>query len=205
METTPELDALEERAYRATWDDGILDLILGVGLIMLGVLFRTELAGLAGVFVAVLLMPVWGVAKKLITIPRLGYVEFSADRKAKERGWGRQLVVLGVVTLALAVGLYTVSTGTMGLRETFTNLRIGYILFGSLIALGMAVAGFMIGLPRLKAHAAITLAATGIGYLTGLELEDYLLAAGIAISVWGGVILRRFLVRYPLPRDGMVQ
>lgn len=205
MNTTPELSALEDRAYKATWDDGILDLILGVGLVMLGVLFRTDLAGLAGVFVAVLLMPVWGIAKKFITIPRLGYVEFSEDRKKRERGWGRRLATLGVATLAVAVGLYAVSTSTVDFREALIDLRIGYVLFGFLIALGMATAGFMIGLPRLGAYAAVTLAATGIGYFTGMALEDYLLAAGIVVSVWGAVILRRFLVRYPLPQDGMVQ
>ena len=101
----------------------------------------------------------------------------------------------------MAVGLYAVQMNSGGLREALTELRVGYVLFGALIALGMAVAGFLIGLPRLRAYAGIVLAATGVGYVTGLALEDYLLAAGVIISVWGCVVLRRFLLRYPLPQE----
>jgi len=202
MNTTAELKALEERAYKETWQDGILDVMLGVALILLGILFRTELAGLAGVFVAVLAMPFWALGKKLITVPRLGYVEFGEDRKARERGWTKQLLVFGVVTLLFGVGLYVaVATGEGTLRDQFSELRFGYILFGVLIALGMAVAGFMIGLSRLKAYAGIMLAATGIGYQTGLQLEDYLLAAGIVILACGSVVLARFVRQYPLPAE----
>ena len=69
------------------------------------------------------------------------------------------------------------------------------------VAVGMALAGWMIDLPRLKAYAGIVLAATGIGYFTGVALEDYLLASGLVVSTWGAVVLRRFLGRYPLPED----
>ncbi len=196
MNTTAELKALEERAYKQTWEDGILDLIIGIGLVLLGVLFRTDLAGLAGMFVAVLLMPFWAAAKKLITIPRLGYVEFSEERKARERGWTRHLLILGVMTFVLAVGLY-VATTRGGMGDSFGEIRLGYLLFGGLIALGLGVAGFMAGLPRLAAYAAVVLAATGVGYLTGLELEDYLLAAGVVILACGVVVFTRFLKRHP--------
>ena len=196
MNATAELKALEERAYKQTWNDGILDLIIGIGLVMLGLLFRTDLAGLAGMFVAVLLMPFWAVGKQLITVPRLGYAEFSEDRKATERGWQRHLLVLGVMTLALAVGLY-VATTTGRLGDELGEIRLGYLLFGGLIALGLGAAGFIAGLPRLTAYAAVVLAATGIGYVTGLELEDYVLAAGIVILAVGVVVFARFIRRHP--------
>ena len=85
MNEAADLKELEEQVYKATWEDGILDLVLGASLLILGILFRTDVAGLAGVFVAVLAMPAWGVGKKLITVPRLGYVKFNEERKSKER------------------------------------------------------------------------------------------------------------------------
>ena len=202
MNTTAELKALEERAYKRTWEDGVLDIIIGAGLTLLGVLFRTELAGLAGMFVAVLMMPLWALGKKLITVPRLGYVEFGAERKARERGWTKQLLVLGTMTFVLAVGLYVAIRSDGGVAESLADLRIGYLLMGVLIALGLAVAGMMIGTGRFVGYAGIVLTATGVGYVTGVELEDYLLAAGLVILACGFVVLARFLHRYPVTREG---
>ncbi|MDH3733014.1 MAG: hypothetical protein OEU54_05745 [Gemmatimonadota bacterium] len=202
VNTTAELKALEERAYKRTWEDGVLDIIIGAGLTLLGVLFRTELAGLAGMFVAVLMMPLWALGKKLITVPRLGYVEFGAERKARERGWTKQLLVLGTMTFVLAVGLYVAIRSDGGVAESLADLRIGYLLMGVLIALGLAVAGMMIGTGRFVGYAGIVLTATGVGYVTGVELEDYLLAAGLVILACGFVVLARFLHRYPVTREG---
>jgi hypothetical protein len=160
------------------------------------VLYRTELAGLAGMFVAVLLMPFWALGKKLITVPRLGYVEFSPERRASERGWMRHLLILGVMAFVLGVGLY-IATTSGGMADSFGEVRLGYVLFGGLIALGLAAAGLMAGLPRLTAYAAVVLAATGIGYVTGLELEDYVLASGLVILAMGMAVFVRFLKRHP--------
>jgi hypothetical protein len=205
MTPIDDLNAVEERAYRSTWDDGILDLLLGLGLVLLGVLFRTDLAGLAGVFVAALLLPVWAAAKKLITEPRLGYVKFSEQRRARERGWSRGLIALGAAMFVLAVGLYFSQMNSGGLREVLTELNAGYLLFGVLIGVGFAGAGSMIELPRLWAYAGIVVLATGVGSFSGVALEDALLAAGIAVSVWGAIVFRRFLARHPLPRDGAIR
>lgn len=203
MNTTAELKALEERAYKETWQDGILDVIIGAGLVLLGILFRTDIAGLAGMFVAVVLMPFWAVGKKLITVPRLGHVQFGEERRARERGWMKTLLIFGVGAFLLAVGIYVaVARGDGGLGERLTEIRFAYILFGALIALGIAVSGALIGLARFQAYAAIVLVATGIGYLTGLELEDFILASGIVILVCGAVVLGRFVRRYPLPSNG---
>jgi hypothetical protein len=196
-----DLSAVEEQAYKTTWEDGILDLVLGGSLITIGLLFRTDLAGLAGVFVAVLAMPAWGIGKKFITVPRLGYVAFGRERKTKEKRWSLSLAAVGVATLVVALGLFAAQSNGGSLQEVLVDLRAGYVLFGVLIAVGMALAGWMIDLPRLKAYAGIVLAATGIGYFTGVALEDYLLASGLVVSTWGAVVLRRFLGRYPLPED----
>lgn len=198
MSTSADLKALEERAYRQTWNDGLLDIFAGAGILAIGILFRTELAGLAGMFVAVLLMPFWAVAKKLITVPRLGYVSFGEARKATERSWAIRMIVLGVLALSVGTVLYmAVRSGGEGIGGRLGELNAGFWLMGLLLAVGLVAGGLMIGVRRLLVYGLVMVLAMTTAALLGFEVPDYLVAGGAVILLSGLAVLGRFLRRYP--------
>jgi hypothetical protein len=89
---------MERRLYGAYWDDGLLDLMCGISLIQLGILWWGNVAFLA-VFVIVLMPSLWFPLRRAIVEPRAGFVEFSRKRKSRNLKW---IVAVYVVFTAMA-------------------------------------------------------------------------------------------------------
>jgi hypothetical protein len=110
MSASLDLKQLERRAFRSTYQDGLLDMLFGVIVMaMAGFMYRPEegysLTNLV-VFVAAMAganLLFW-VGKWFITLPRMGQVRFGPARKQK------------ATTLAIILGLVVlVQVGIVGL------------------------------------------------------------------------------------------
>lgn len=181
--------SLEARLFRHYWDDGLLDILAGVGVTSIGVFWAMKLVALGAVVPAMLAM-LWAPLRRRLVEPRAGLVEFSDARSDRNRRLGLGSIVLGVVMLALFVGAYfVVRARSVALPDA---LLPGLPAF--LLGLLAVLVGWGLGLPRFLAYAAV-LAVSGIGVgLANGEPEVAMLSSGIIIVLSGTWRFRRFLM-----------
>lgn len=190
-----DLEALEQRAFRSRFDDGLLDLIVGLFLLAMGATMGTEWGGMAGIWAAVLL-PQWYVLRKTITEPRVGYVQFGPTRQSLMR---RKMLIM---TLALGGSVLA------GLVMWFLQARKDPALiemlrpwgptpFGLMLALMIGIGAALLGIGRGYVYAALIVVCVTGGHSLGFDLGPTLVVPGVVVTLWGAVLLRRFIVANP--------
>jgi hypothetical protein len=196
MLAQPTLVKAERRVFHAYWQDGLLDIVAGVCVILigagalLGALVPMLGTSIVGVFV-------WQAARRAITDPRLGSVVFS-ERRIRQMRHG----LIAIVSLGLVVGGNLVTR--IWLKDSPTSFSQWFapaIPATILAAMSMSCA-VALGLWRFVAYGAI-FAIAGLG-IADATMEPWwgLVAGGTAMALWGAVMLRRFLREFPkLPGD----
>jgi hypothetical protein len=189
---------LRRQAYLAYHQDGLIDLVLGLGIMGFGLMLLTGnivfhvLAWMPAIFY----IPI----KNYVTVPRFGYVEFDSARRTSnlKLAW---VAGVAVLLLLLAADIWiagdTMPPGLQGLLRRYDMLIIG----GLLLALPLAILGAITGLRRLLLYALVLLG----GILVGIRLEVspplYVIGLGALFFASGFVLMVRFLRRYPLPNE----
>lgn len=203
MRPSDSLKEIERRAYRSTFNDGIYDIAFGLAFLIVAWIPALGSFGIApslGYLIGVLLIPACVIAKRLITIPRLGSVAFGPKRKTKRK----LLLILSLAIVFLVFPLLIMSAelgfpGGMG-----GNLAIPAAV-GTIVALLFALAGYFLDYLRLYIYAAILVAAyPHAGFLyqyTGAPLDSLvsLGAPGVIVLIYGIALLSRFVRKYPRP------
>ena len=180
-------------------EDGLLDLLVGLSVLLSGVYILVDLdIPLGGVWV-VLWLPIWLSARKTITSRRLPNVEVPHEQYA---GLMRAavFVVLTLVLLVFAGSLLLLghSSGLVpswfvtGLREYFT------LILGLVGAFVMTIAGWLSGLNRLYAYALLTAVAFAGTYLLQAPAGLAVAVVGGVVMIWGLVMLSRFVRSHPV-------
>ena len=146
MTTPTDLNELEHRAYRTLWQDGLLDLFVGIAIVCIG---TSWVAGspVLGAVVPALLVPLWQATRKRLVEPRVGYVEFSSERKGRERRSLGALLLLGVLMLVLGVAVYFV-TRTDPSHLAHLAPAVIPALPAALMALGGVLVALLFGIRR---------------------------------------------------------
>jgi hypothetical protein len=189
--TNQDLKRLERKAWQSYHQDGLAEVFVGLLLVL------AFLAGISGerrffVYIPMLLTgPALILAKRIITVPRMGQVKFGPARKARLR----KLRTVAIVAFALTIVLLVMTIlGVDWVPEQRLLVSFG---LGAMIALLFAAAAYWKDFPRMY----------GVGLLVGAaftvtELLDspvpLLVAGGILMAV-GLVILTSFLRKYPIP------
>ena len=188
-----DLEQLEKQAFLSFHQDGVLDLCLGGALLQLGSIiffFPSFFAGLQGS--AIVWIFIYATLKKVMTFPRLGYVEFSVARK--ERNFLVKMLLVGIL-LTPIVGMVV---SLLVIPNFMPVLETNYMLILAVcgVASGCGVA-YYTGIRRFYAYGII------IGFVYGLS-HFWLLPLFVALLVTGGlslliglVILIQFFHRYP--------
>ncbi|MFX0169530.1 MAG: hypothetical protein ACFE89_09290 [Candidatus Hodarchaeota archaeon] len=192
MSKPVDLKALERQAYLTYHGDGIIDLFLGfviVWLSVLAVILPEFFIFLVGSFVA--LFPSYTSAKKSFTIPRMGYVEFSATRQWKTK----QLFVV--------INLVTVMGVVLGLLAWLVPLVSAFIVTYFLLILGGAGGGvflliaYVTGIKRFYGYGLAIFSGFVIAFLFSLSVLIPLCSLGAIMITYGSVLLYRFTRKYP--------
>jgi hypothetical protein len=188
------LREVERKAWQSYLQDGLAEVFLGALLLL------AFLAGVSGerrffVYIPMLLMgPALLLAKRLITVPRLGHVKFGQERRARKR---KLLVVVAAAVIVTLVLLAVTMRGALPaewIREHHSLVSFG---LGGMIALVFAATAYWKDYPRLYLVGLIIGAA-----FTLTELFDTpvpLLVAGAIVFLVGLVILIRFVRKFPIP------
>jgi hypothetical protein len=191
---------IERKAYTSYHQDGLIDIfacvyIVGFSIgILLDYIWDFSFGVLIPGFLVVLVVPLWIAAKRKITVPRVGYVNFGTRGKSKMTAIFLGILVLGVAFF-FAFSLYLESSW------------LRFIIDNGMIAIGIgaltvcSLFGYATGIKRLYAYGIVALALFAVGYFFEIFFAYIVFALGLIVLSAGIVLLVRFVRKYPLKGD----
>lgn len=206
------LKEIERKAYLATFQDGLWDIMFGLVVVAMALfMYRPETGfrptnvalSVLTVFVANLLFQL---GKRYITLPRMGLVKFGPMRKRKMT---RLAIVLGVIVLlqvvllgltafgwlnpeaADSINSFLASRDLMDVAVAAISALIVGVSFSVIAFFNDFTRGFYIAL----------LASLATFLMIYLNQPLYPILIGALILLPGLVLFVRFLRAYPLPRE----
>jgi hypothetical protein len=189
-----DLKSLERKAYTSYHQDGLIDIFLGLAIIFFGVMLLTMFLG--GMFY------IWGStfiifffsyvgAKRSITVPRMGYVEFKQSRRVRII-----LLVLILLILNLALFLFMAFDLLTPELNAFLNQH-GLLVIGATAGGLFAFFGWVVQIYRLSIYGAVAFLVFFVSYAGVLHLAIPVIVFGLVIATTGFVLLSQFLRQYP--------
>lgn len=205
MENKLNLADLERKAFRATFEDGLFDLLITCFTLQFALVPLLGDLGLGDFWSSFVFLPVYlvaliglKIAKKNITVPRIGLAKYSPARKTKIR---KLHFYLSLMLLAgIFAGLFAFEIGAVSGAKWFFPA-----LFSFLILFIFSVAGFYLDFPRLFFYGIFISVLVPVGevlFWNGkVSHHGYPLVFGIAsiiIFSYGIFHLVSFLKNYPI-------
>jgi hypothetical protein len=186
--------SLESELYTGRFDDGLLDLCIGIGLLTIGFAWLAGHVALAGA-VPALLIPVWLGLRKRITEPRAGRVEFSKERQRTERTGllGTLGVGVGALVAVLAAGVWLRG----GALDSGAWVALAPLIPALLVAVGLVVVSVLTGARRFLVYAAALVGLAALVTWRGGDPGLSLSLAGGLLCLWAGGIVARFVRAHP--------
>lgn len=198
MMSESDLNETERRLYLSYFEDGVLDVVAGLPVLMfgLGMLWDASMLFILAFLPLVFFLPL----KQAITLPRIGYVKF---RQARRRRISRNMVVLLIAgTLSFLLGIlafWGFEGQVFDLREFM--LEYGLLVFGAIMAGAFVLVSLLFEIRRFIGYAALVFGGWLTTYLVAVEEGIPVAAAGGLISLIGLVILFRFLANTPIAHE----
>jgi hypothetical protein len=192
---------IERKAYTSYHQDGVIDITIAVvtlifGAIMLSAITLGEMSLLGGIggISGILAISIYAGFKKLVTIPRIGYVKFPQQRAQR------------ITAVTVVLGLLAFVAGIVAFTQTTYQGTPAWLLFlidNYMLTIGTAVAGlFLLGgyafkTQRIYAYALLTFVMFVVGHFIHFPLYYYLTVLGSIILACGLVLMIRFVNKYP--------
>ena len=204
MTEEPNLKEIERKAYMSYHQDGLLDIFAGLYILTFGLgIFTTIIWDysfgliIPGGLIAVIL-PIWIAAKRQITMPRIGYVNFGIRGANKITAIFIGMMVVGLGAF-FAFTLVSVQGGSMQLHDLIFENGMLIVGFGSFAV--CLLFGYTMGLKRLYAYGLLAVISLVIGHFMGIFFAYILFALGITVLATGFAVLISFVRKYPLKGD----
>jgi len=184
---------IERKAYTAYHKDGVVDVTIGFSVLLFGAIMLGDMPWIGGIL-GILAISLYAGLKKVVTVPRIGYVKFPQQR-------AQRMLALTVVMgfLAFAAGMVAfMQTTSQGTPDWVILLIDNYML-----TIGVAVAGlFLLGgyafkTKRIYGYALLSLAMFTVGHFLSFPIYYYLAALGTIILAIGIVLMNNFIQKYP--------
>ena len=192
MSQEQDFKKLQQRTYQSYHQDGLIDIIIGLGFIGFGLMMAFD----SSIFAFMSWMPIifYVPFKNRITIPRIGYVRFSTSNTKIGIAVGTfLLIILLGMFIFLVAGLGNISPQLSAWLSEYYLL-----LLGGIAALCFAVAAMLTGITRFYIYALLILFIFSIGIWLGVHPSVFVLTTGATIEVIGVSLLVRFLRKYPI-------
>ena len=197
-----DLKQVERRIYLSYHQDGLIDIFVGAALLCVSLMiwllpefwffliaglvaFTTSFAGL----------------KRVITIPRIGYVEFSPTRQRKTQYLFLAFTVILVVFNILGIiAIFYPPLGILLFESLFTILIVGVI--GGLI---FAAIGYSSHIRRFYSYGIILISSALFTFLFPVLVVLPGLVLGFIMIFYGALLLYWFVKRYPKELHGEME
>lgn len=205
-----DLEELERKAFRSMFQDGLWDIFLGLYTLALS---TSPLAYLRGIerplsYIPAFAITVIGVlamrvAKKSITLPRMGLVKLGRRRKARFK---KMRIVLSIASLLTTILIVLTLTGDVKPADWGAPGWLMPGVIGMLTAVEISFMAYFVGYAPLYLYGWLF----GLSFPVSALLEEYagitfpvaFVASGVVMLLIGTVSLIRFLRDYPLPAEG---
>jgi hypothetical protein len=188
---------LERKAFTSYHEDGLVDIFAGLWLVFFGILCMcTDKPWFAGMF-PVYGLPFFAIAKKKITIPRIGYVKFSEQRKTL-----MFIVYLWIVAMLTVFGILYYTDNCPAWIYALLS-KYPQLLFGIVFGLLFFVFALVTRICRFYAYAVLVFAVSVIDHVSRLHIRyEYLpVAVGVFIGSVGVLVLIQFIQKYPVEME----
>ena len=190
------LKEIERKAYASYHQDGVIDITIAFVILLFSVMMLGDfylLGGIGGVS-GILAILLYAGFKKLLTVPRIGYVKFPQQRAQRMTA-----VAIALGTLSAFMGLVAfLQTMSQGTPDWLMLLIDNYMLtIGITVAALFMFAGYAFKTKRIYAYALLTLVMFVAGHFIHFPLYYYLTALGTLILACGLFLMIRFVRKYP--------
>ncbi len=191
-------DAREmERRASMCYTDGLLDIVLGIGLLILGLGLIFGIGAIAVAYCAVI-YSLMKMAKRIVTAPRMHHLDFMPDPDAESRlGRARGLasaavaVLVGLGVVAFFMSRFIPARISAGLRGH------AIVIFGVALAALFGLLAWGTATRRQRVYALIAVLMLVFAYWFDLGAGWYVTILGAVSVAWGASALSHFLKEYP--------
>lgn len=199
LQTNPQEDYLHYH------NDGLLDIFIGVGILVVGLGMLTDIYY---VFIAILpaiMIPVWRDAKKKYTAPRMKTIRFTeAQRTAvRTKALLAGLLLAGMLVFlagALTAVFWSQSTGMLPLWLQIFIKEYFWLILGVFGAGVLSLIAWLYRLNRYIVYAALTLAIYASAHALSAPFWLTIVLTGATITIFGLGVLLRFMQDYPIEK-----
>lgn len=203
------LNEIEKKAYRSTFQDGIWDIFLGSLLLILAVGALLSNIGVPEgrnmiilVVLQVLVLLAFIAGKKCITVPRMGFVKFGPKRKRKIRK--SRIILLGSVVAGAVVfvaAALVIRSYPAGRPKLLLLLPAAWVANAIIV---FSLLAYYLDCTRLYAYGVLFALPVPVDMVVkefaGVNLSPIAFAIPATVMlVIGTVLLVRFLRDYPFP------
>jgi hypothetical protein len=209
MNTKLDLKAIEQKAYRSTYQDGLWDIYYGLIVICVSIFVYRPESGYSPLNI-ILAVTSFGVAyslfvagKKYLTIPRMGQVVFGEKRKKRRRSLAITLGIIVFIQIIL-VGVQVIAWNDPALGGKIN----GFLQDKGLMDLAVAsLAAFIVGSSLVlvaffqdfsRGYYISVLFSLAIFLMIYFNQPQYPIIIGVLIILPGVYLLVRFLQQHPL-------
>jgi hypothetical protein len=188
-----DLKEIERKAYTSYHQDGVIDITIAFSVFLFSIFMLLDMPWLGGI-TGILAISVYAGFKKLLTVPRIGYVKFPQQRAMRITA---VIVVLGFLGFA-AGAIVFMETRSQGTPSWVVFLFDNYMLtIGAAVAVLFLLGGYAFRTKRIYAYALLALLLFTVGHFIYFPLYYYLTAIGIIILACGLFLMIRFVQKYP--------
>ncbi|MEJ2281222.1 MAG: hypothetical protein P8X97_04810 [Candidatus Bathyarchaeota archaeon] len=200
---------IEKKTYMSYHQDGLLDIFIGIYVLLFGIgislMTMTDFNMwfiIPAIFPAIMI-PIWISAKKRITMPRIGYVNFGIRGVNKMMAIFIGLMVAGLgVFMVFGLGTSMGEGWALTLRDFFISNSMLIISIGALIV--SSLFAYTMGLKRLYGYGLLIFILFFTGHFITIPFEYFLLTIGFVIIISGFTLLLQFIRKYPLPQGDKI-
>ncbi len=187
------LKEIERKAYTAYHQDGVVDVTIAFAVLVFSAIMLGDMPWMGGIL-GILAISFYAGLKKVVTVPRIGYVKFPKQRAQR------------ITALTVMLGLLAFAAGMVAFMQTTSQGTPDWVMLlidNYMITVGMAAAGlFLLGgyafkTKRIYTYALVTIVMFTAGHFLSFPLYYYLAALGTIILAIGIVLMTHFIQKYP--------
>jgi hypothetical protein len=195
-----DLDEIERRAYLSYHEDGLIDIVLGIGLFIASLWAYVEMIYLMGGMI-VSLTPMYMGMKKKYTFPRIGQVTFSKERTRRSQNSMTFLVIMNVIGVLGGLVFWMAFSGDVRPQWILLMIDNFPVVLGIAGGVIWAVVGYITDLTRFYRYSAATLVVIGSANFIPTPFIAHMLLLSVIVLVSGYMQLRSFMNKYPLVQE----
>ena len=188
MQTDIDLKSIKRKVYMSYFQDGLWDILLGIFLIGWGLMVTFDFVAVMGGFWLVFYMFVLGL-KRWLVYPRAGYIKIPEARRQQIK-----MVLLGSVVFLAGVAMipiFIIDSRPAWFSEYFM------LILGGMFTLVIIFLAVWWQVYRWYAYAAMVLLTFMSHQWLDTELNLSFFVPGGIVTVFGLVLLIRFIRKYP--------